>query len=86
MHHVEKLYLFGSMLSGKIKDTNDIDLLVRFSNMDLYYYFDNYINLKNSLERLFKKPVDLLEEQAIRNPVLKSSIDKNKKLIYGGAD
>jgi len=82
-HHVDKLYLFGSLLSGKSKGSSDIDLLVRFGNVDLYLYFDNYIGLKDSLESLFKKPVDLVEEQTIKNPVLKSSIERNKKLIYG---
>ena len=27
--------------------------------------------------------VDLLEEQTVKNPVLRRSIDRNKKLIYG---
>ena len=82
-HHVAKLYLFGSLQKGNRKETSDVDLLVKFGNIDLYHYFDNYLDLKNSLESLFKKPVDLVEEQTVKNPVLKSSIDRSKKLIYG---
>jgi predicted nucleotidyltransferase len=51
--------------------------------MPLRTYADNYFDLKFSLEDLFSRPVDLLEEKAIRNPVLRRSIDRNKKLIYG---
>ena len=46
-------------------------------------YFDNYFNLKYALEDLFKRKVDLLEEQTIRNPYLKKSVNETKILIYG---
>jgi predicted nucleotidyltransferase len=41
------------------------------------------MELKEKLECLLKRPVDILEEQTIQNPVLRRSIDRNKKLIYG---
>jgi hypothetical protein len=46
-------------------------------------YADNYFDFKFSLEAILKRPVDLLEEKAIRNPYFKESIDTQKKLIYG---
>jgi predicted nucleotidyltransferase len=46
-------------------------------------YFDNYIGLKNGLEKIFNRSVDLVEEKTVKNPVLRRSIDRNKKLIYG---
>jgi len=82
-HGVEKLYLFGSAASGNLKSASDIDLLVRFGNVDLYNYFDNYLDFKTEMEKLLNRTVDLVEEQTIKNPVLKLSIDRNKKLIYG---
>jgi len=45
-------------------------------------YADNYFDLKERLESLLDRPVDLLEESAIRNPFLKKQIDSEKKLIY----
>jgi hypothetical protein len=62
---------------------SDVDILVKFTDMNLYHYFDNLLSLKDSLESIFNRPVDLLEEQAIKNPYLKNSIDNNKKLLYG---
>lgn len=82
-HEVERLYVFGSAVSGNLKPSSDIDLLVKFGNVDLYNYFDNYLDFKERLEKLFKRTVDLVEEQTLKNPVLKNSIDRNKKLIYG---
>jgi predicted nucleotidyltransferase len=82
-HHVEHMYLFGSALKGNLSLANDIDLLVRFKAIDLRKYFDNYLQFKEQLELLLGKPVDLVEEQTVKNPVLKDSINKEKKLIYG---
>ena len=54
-----------------------------FVEIDVYEYADNYFDLKYSLENLFKRNVDLLEDKAIRNPYLRQSIDSTKQLIYG---
>jgi predicted nucleotidyltransferase len=83
IHFVETMYLFGSAASGSMNKNSDLDILVKFSEMNLYHYFDNLLSLKDSLESIFNKPVDLLEEQAVKNPYLKNSIDNNKKLLYG---
>lgn len=46
-------------------------------------YFENYMNLKENLKKLFGRKVDLLEEQTLKNPILIKSINKSKELIYG---
>ena len=63
-----------------------MDFLVEFDDVDLYNYFDNYMDLKESLEELFDIKVDLVEIQTLKNPILIRSIDRNKKLIYGRED
>lgn len=82
-HKVNRLFVFGSILTNNFKKSSDIDLLVDFSGVDLYDYADNYFDLKTSLEKLFKRQVDLLEDKAIKNPYLRKSIDSSKYLIYG---
>ena len=82
-HKVKSLYVFGSILTDKFKDESDIDLIVAFSDVDLLDYADNYFDLKFSLEDTLKRPVDLLEEQALKNPYFRSAVDKTKQLIYG---
>jgi uncharacterized protein len=81
-HKVKELYLFGSILTNKFNDASDIDMLVQFSQIDLREYFDNYMDFKENLEQLFKRPVDLVENQAIRNPVFRRVVDREKQLIY----
>jgi predicted nucleotidyltransferase len=82
-HNVDKLYLFGSILNSSFNQSSDIDFLVRFKEIDLYSYFLNYITLKEKLEILLKRKIDLVEEQTLKNPVLIKSIEKNKTQIYG---
>lgn len=82
-HNVDKMYLFGSALNSNFNDNSDIDFLVKFKSFELSQYFDKYINLKENLKNLFEREVDLLEEQALKNPILINSINKSKKLVYG---
>ena len=82
-HRVDKLYLFGSILGNNFNEKSDIDFVVRFKNMELLKYSDNYFDFKFSLEDLFKRPVDLLEEPSIKNPYFLESFNESKKLVYG---
>lgn len=81
-HKVKELYLFGSILTDNFRDSSDIDILVQFYQMDLMDYFDNYMDLKENLEQLFNRPVDLVENQAIKNPIFRRVVDREKQLIY----
>jgi predicted nucleotidyltransferase len=84
-HKVGKLFVFGSVLSNRFNVDSDIDLIVHFNEVDLSDYADNYFTLKDELEKLFNRKVDLLEAQAIRNPFFKESIDQQKRLVYGSS-
>ncbi len=83
MYKVNKLFVFGSILTERFNKESDIDLVVDFNKEDISDYFDNYYNLKDSLQEVLGREVDLLEEQAIKNPYLRKSVDSSKMLIYG---
>ena len=82
-HKVKSLYAFGSVLSEKFNNESDLDLIVDFSNIAVEDYADNYFDLKFSLQEILKRPIDLLEEKAIRNPFFRQSVNQKKQLIYG---
>ena len=82
-HDVKSLFAFGSVVAGNLKAESDIDLLVAIDNEDPLAYADNYFALKFQLEDILKRPVDRLEDKAIKNPFLKQQIDKTKVLVYG---
>ncbi len=81
-HNVKRLYAFGSILTDLFDEESDIDLIVDFNDIDLLDYADNFFDLKFSLEDGLKRPIDFIEEKAIKNPFLKRAIEKNKQLIY----
>jgi len=78
-HNVEHLYLFGSALTDNFNDESDIDILVKFLPVDLFWYFENYLSLKENLEEIYGRNVDLVEEQSLKNPILIRNI--NKQLV-----
>lgn len=82
-YNVEKLYVFGSILTEKFNDSSDIDFIVKFHQLDLSKYADNYFDLKFSLEEILKREIDLLEEKSIRNPYFLEVVNHQKQLIYG---
>jgi predicted nucleotidyltransferase len=61
---------------------SDIDVLVQFEPMKLEDYFDNYMDLKEKLSLLLQHEVDLVENQAIKNPIFRRVVDREKQLIY----
>lgn len=81
-HKVKELFLFGSVLSESFNNSSDIDMLVQFSDIDLLDYFDNYMDLKEKFEQLLNRPVDLVEDHTIKNPVFRKIVDRDKFLIY----
>lgn len=81
-HNVKELYLFGSVLGDRFNDSSDIDILIQFHNVELMEYFDNYMDLKEKLEQLFHRSIDIVENQAIKNPIFRKVIDREKRLVY----
>jgi len=83
IHKVKTLYVFGSILTEKFHKESDVDFIVDFENLSVEDYVDNYFDLKFSLEDVLKRPVDLLEEKAIKNPYFKQNVNQQKRLVYG---
>lgn len=81
-HKVKELYVFGSVLSNKFTESSDVDVLVEFGQIEILDYFENYMDFKEELEKLFDHPVDIVENQAIKNPIFRQIVDREKQLIY----
>ncbi len=76
------MYAFGSVLTPNFNTNSDIDLIVDFKEIDVKDYADNYFDFKFSLQDIFNRPVDLLEEQAVKNPYFKEELNKKKVIVY----
>ena len=84
-HRVKTLAVFGSILTDRFNDQSDVDLLVDFepTDNDTFDYVGNYFGLKDSLEQLLNRKVDLIEYGKNLHPIFKALVDKKKQLIYG---
>lgn len=58
----KKIGLFGSFAKGEQKKKSDIDFLVEFDEIT----FDNYFDLKELLEKIFKRKIDLVIEKDLK--------------------
>ena len=72
-HKVGKLFVFGSILTDRFNEESDVDMVVDFDKVTLEDYADNYFDLKFSLEDIFGREVDLLEDKAILLMLLNDS-------------
>jgi predicted nucleotidyltransferase len=81
---VARLGLFGSAArSDSSEEPNDLDFLVVFRDDHSELLFDRYFGLKESLEALFEKPVDIVEERAIRNPFFREEVETHRVWVHG---
>jgi uncharacterized protein len=85
LYGVRKLELFGSILRPDFDPVrSDVDLLVEFQPQ-VASSFANFLDLKDALEDLFGRHVDLLELRAIRNRRLRHHIEQSKSPLYAAA-
>ena len=80
---VAELYLFGSAASGKFTDNSDLDFAVLFfESLSPLEHGDAFFSLKEDLEKLFGREVDLLSYRVVKNPIFKEELDKTKVALY----
>ena len=81
---IKELAVFGSALRGDFKEDSDIDLLYIFYD-DAEQSLFSKVRVKEELEKLFGRSVDLISRRAIensRNAYKRKAILENTKVIY----
>ena len=80
--HVRRLDLFGSAGDHFDPARSDLDFLVEFDHgAPGAMSFKTFFGLKETLEALFGRSVDLVERSAIRNPYLKQSVERSRESV-----
>ncbi|MBG7612245.1 nucleotidyltransferase domain-containing protein [Polaribacter sp. BAL334] len=82
-YRVKRFFVFGSVLRNDFNENSDIDFVVDFYEKDPIKYTDLYFDLKENLEKILKRPIDLIEERGIKNSFFKKEVEESKVLIYG---
>lgn len=84
-YKVEKLWVFGSILTPRFNDQSDVDFSVLFkkNEIKLLDYADNFFGFIDELKALFGRDIDMVCEDAVKNPYFRKELDATKHLIYG---
>jgi uncharacterized protein len=79
---VKRLGLFGSCVNQNFSQYSDVDVLVIFDDDENIDLFDKYFELKEQLEEIFKRKVDLVIDKIFKNPVFDKVIHDTRTVIY----
>ncbi|WP_417909577.1 nucleotidyltransferase family protein [Candidatus Electronema sp. PJ] len=74
---INNIGIFGSYSTGQATDASDIDIVLETQLPDLYIL----VHIKEELEAIFNKPVDLVRIRATMNPYLKKRIDRDVQYV-----
>lgn len=81
--HVRTLDVFGSAVREDFEPaSSDLDFLVEFEPISPAQYADAYFALKEELETLFGRPVDLVTSASVANPYFRASLAASRQSVY----
>lgn len=78
---VRELSLFGSVMREDFSPTSDIDVLVSFESNSTWSLWD-LIAMRDELATLFGRSVDLVEREALRNPIRRQRILSTREVVH----
>jgi predicted nucleotidyltransferase len=82
-YQVRRLAAFGSILRGDFDpQRSDADFLVEFEPVPVAARIRNYLGLREELAALLSRPVDLVEDGAIRNPYILKAVADQEQVLY----
>jgi predicted nucleotidyltransferase len=80
---VRRLDVFGSAVNDSFDvESSDVDVLVEFELGPNFDYFDHYFSLKEGLEAILGRSVDVVTESSIQNPYFKQRVLETREPLY----
>jgi predicted nucleotidyltransferase len=80
-YYINELSIFGSSIRDDFKENSDIDILVSFNKDSKITLFD-IMNLEKEFSELLDREVDIVEKEALKNPIRKDKILSSREIIY----
>jgi predicted nucleotidyltransferase len=80
-HKLRELSIFGSALREDFRPDSDVDILIELDAGEPMT-IERYLAMRDELERLFGRPVDLVEKPLIRNPYRRREILRTREVLY----
>lgn len=80
---VRRLDAFGSVVRDDFNtETSDLDFLVELQDVPAVVYGRVFFKLKEGLEDMFGRSVDLLTINSLVNPYLRKRVFEEKRAVY----
>jgi predicted nucleotidyltransferase len=80
-YSINELSIFGSSIRDDFTQSSDVDILVSFVNNSEITLFD-IMDLERELSQVFKRDVDVVEKESLKNPIRKNRILSTREIIY----
>lgn len=80
-YSLKELALFGSVLTAEFGTGSDIDVLIEFEPSAKASLFD-LVEIKEELESIFNRKVDVVEKTGLQNPFRKKAILEKREILY----
>ncbi|SRR6266508_982586 len=81
---ITEFSVFGSVLREDFRPDSDIDVLVSIDPKAQFGLFE-IAQMQIELENMFKRPVDLVEKEGLRNPYRRREILSTAQIIYAAS-
>jgi len=78
---IKEFSFFGSVLREDFHSDSDIDVLVSFEETVSWSLYD-IVAMKDELQAIFGRDVDIVEKGAVRNPFRRHSIMTRREILY----
>ena len=78
---IKEFSFFGSVLRQDFHSDSDIDVLVSFEETVSWSLYD-IVAMKDELQAIFGRDVDIVEKGAVRNPFRRHSIMTSREVLY----
>jgi predicted nucleotidyltransferase len=83
-HKIEKAYVFGSAATDNFDESSDIDFLIKFEpGIEPLERGELWWNLHDSLRDYFKREIDIVTENSLKNPYFIKELNETRQMIYG---
>jgi uncharacterized protein len=82
-HRVQRLDVFGSVLTNRFDPVrSDLDMLVTFQDLPPREYADAWFGLKEGLEALLGREVDLVTSSSLKNPFFRREVEATCRMVF----
>lgn len=82
--NIRELSLFGSVLTDAFGPNSDVDVLITFTDPspDLGPWGEKLDQMREELEAMFGRRVDLVQKKLVKNPFRRHHILTTRRIIY----